>query len=72
MDNYTVVMTTRTRAETSWGSVRHLPTFLIGACSPQEAVSKVRSMFGEELRISGRVLRAEPHCDRRGVRRRVR
>ena len=62
MDNYTVVMNTRPWIET--GIIHHLPTFLIPACSPQEAIIKVRAMFPEGLRVAGTVLREEPHADR--------
>ena len=66
MDNYAVVMSTRTRKKpaSGWHVVDHLPTFLMPACSPGEAIIKVRAMFPKDLRIAGHVMRDEPYCDR--------
>jgi hypothetical protein len=43
---------------------RHLPTFLMPACSPGEAIIKIRAMWPETIAIGGKVMRTEPHCDR--------
>ncbi len=67
-ENYVVTMNTRIRRENNLGNVPnfpcHLPSFEINACSPGEAIIKVRAMFGDELRIAGSVTRAAPHYDR--------
>ena len=63
MDNYTVTMWTDDTAQNHY-SRRHLPTFLMPACSPGEAIIKIRGMFPESLKIGGKVMRTEPNCDR--------
>ena len=67
LENYEVTMNTRIRPENYMGDVprviRHLPTFLMPAHSPQEAIIKVRALFGAELRIAGKVLHGEDEMD---------
>ena len=61
MHNYTVTMWTDETAN-NHSSRRHLPTFIMPAQSPSEAIIKIRAMFPESLRIGG-VIRSEPHGD---------
>jgi hypothetical protein len=65
LDNYTVTMWAEEIAKLStWDHRRHLPTFLMPAYSPREAIIKIRAMYPESIRIGGKVMRTEPHCDR--------
>ena len=59
MNSYLVVMSTREGKKVS----SHLPSFIMPACSPREAIQKIRTMFPKALRIHGTVMRHEPHAD---------
>jgi hypothetical protein len=64
MDNYTVTMWHEDTRNSGY-TRRHLPTFLMPACSPSEAIIKIRAMFPDrDSAIGGKVMRTEPNCDR--------
>ena len=62
MHNYSVIMAYH-RQDGGWSELHHLPRFLMPATSPKEAITKVKSMFPKDLRLTGTIIRDEPHAD---------